>query len=67
MTAACTSGDSATKYSESPNEEFEKNQIQFFGQTILKRPHSAVESMKKGDLKVVPIIAIDFSKGNLTF
>jgi hypothetical protein len=24
LTAACTSGDSATKYSESPNEEFEK-------------------------------------------
>jgi hypothetical protein len=37
------------------------------GQAILKRPISVVSCIHTGDLRVVPIIAIDFSMGNLTF
>ena len=37
------------------------------GQAILKRPISVVSCIHSGDLRVVPIIAIDFSMGNLTF
>lgn len=39
----------------------------FSGQCLLKRPVSVVQCIKTGDLRVVPIIAIDFSMGNLTF
>jgi len=41
--------------------------ITFFGQCLLKRPVSIVSCIKTGDLRVVPIIAVDFSMGNLTF
>ena len=37
------------------------------GQTLLKKPASVVQNIQSGDLRVVPIIAIDFSMGNLTF
>lgn len=31
-----------------------------------KRPFSVVQSIVSGDLRIVPLIAIDFSLGNLT-
>ncbi len=37
------------------------------GQTLLKKPVSVVSNIHSGDLRVVPIIAVDFSMGNLTF
>jgi hypothetical protein len=33
----------------------------------LKRPCSVTNKIVSGDLRIVPIIAIDFSMGNLTF
>jgi len=33
----------------------------------LERPLSVVRLIQAGDLRVMPIIAIDFSMGNLTF
>lgn len=41
--------------------------VVFYGQAALKRPLSVVSCIQSGDLRVVPIIAIDFSMGNLTF
>ena len=33
----------------------------------IKRPLSVVDFIQSGDLRVVPLISIDFSLGNLTF
>lgn len=49
---------------------FEKKEVcevTFVGQALLKRPISVVSCIQSGDLRVVPIMAIDFSMGNLTF
>ena len=42
-------------------------EVTFVGQATLKRPISVVSCIQSGDLRVVPIISIDFSMGNLTF
>lgn len=56
-TASTTPGDSKPK----------AHSVYFFGQTTLKRPISLVNNIQTGDLRIVPIIAVDFSMGNLTF
>lgn len=42
-------------------------EVTFLGQTTLQRPFSVVQTVVSGDIRIVPIIAIDFSMGNLTF
>ena len=42
-------------------------QIVFESQTVPKRPPSCVGQIVSEDLKLIPIIAVDFSMGNLTF
>ena len=41
--------------------------VVFFGQPQLVRPVSVVSCIQSNDLRVIPIIALDFSLGNLTF
>lgn len=44
-----------------------EGEITFTGVSSLKRPCSVTNKVVLGDLRIVPIIAIDFSMGNLTF
>ena len=43
------------------------NQVRLSGQVLTNKTQSALPAIISQDLCVVPIVAIDFSKGNLTY